>query len=237
MYLVLPGLQRVKPRESYETLNNLEIGYRRTAEELSFELNYYYMDYNNQLVLTGDVNDVGASIRTNVPDSYRMGLEASALWKISNKIAWNAIRADIDELYSDAELGQPTEPSSDAVDILADRLAAVNSATTAAFGGNPLGSDANFTFANAKGSMFLGRGFAYPIAMEGALKLKELCYVHAEGYPAGEMKHGPLALIEEGIPVVVLAPRDKYYEKIRSNQSNFNQHVNGSDLQFMGYRA
>ena len=75
---------------------------------------------------------------------------------------------------------------------------------------------ANF-YANAKGSMFLGRGFAYPIAMEGALKLKELCYVHAEGYPAGEMKHGPLALIENGIPVVVLAPRDKYYEKTLSN--------------------
>ena len=72
-------------------------------------------------------------------------------------------------------------------------------------------------FANAKGSIFLGRGFAYPIAMEGALKLKELCYVHAEGYPAGEMKHGPLALIEDGIPVVVLAPRDKYYEKTLSN--------------------
>ena len=73
------------------------------------------------------------------------------------------------------------------------------------------------TFADAKGSMFLGRGLAYPIAMEGALKLKELCYVHAEGYPAGEMKHGPLALIEEGIPVVVIAPRDKYYEKTLSN--------------------
>ncbi len=73
------------------------------------------------------------------------------------------------------------------------------------------------TFAEAKGSMFLGRGLAYPIAMEGALKLKELCYVHAEGYPAGEMKHGPLALIENGMPVVVLAPRDKYYEKTLSN--------------------
>ncbi len=72
-------------------------------------------------------------------------------------------------------------------------------------------------FSSAKGSMFLGRGFAYPIAMEGALKLKELCYVHAEGYPAGEMKHGPLALIEDGIPVVILAPRDKYYEKTLSN--------------------
>jgi len=73
------------------------------------------------------------------------------------------------------------------------------------------------TFTEAKGSMFLGRGFSYPIALEGALKLKELAYVHAEGYPAGEMKHGPLALIEDGMPVVVLAPRDSYYPKTISN--------------------
>ena len=73
------------------------------------------------------------------------------------------------------------------------------------------------TFNEVKGSMFLGRGFSYPIALEGALKLKELSYVHAEGYPAGEMKHGPLALIEEGMPVVVLAPRDNYYKKTISN--------------------
>ena len=73
------------------------------------------------------------------------------------------------------------------------------------------------SFTDAKGSMFLGRGFSYPIALEGALKLKELAYVHAEGYPAGEMKHGPLALIEDGMPVVVLAPRDNYYPKTISN--------------------
>ncbi len=73
------------------------------------------------------------------------------------------------------------------------------------------------TFNDVKGSMFLGRGFSYPIALEGALKLKELSYIHAEGYPAGEMKHGPLALIEEGMPVVVLAPRDNYYKKTISN--------------------
>ena len=73
------------------------------------------------------------------------------------------------------------------------------------------------TFADAKGSMFLGRGYSFPIALEGALKLKELAYVHAEGYPAGEMKHGPLALIEEGMPVVVLAPRDEHYKKTISN--------------------
>jgi len=73
------------------------------------------------------------------------------------------------------------------------------------------------SFVNAKGSMFLGRGYSYPIALEGALKLKELAYIHAEGYPAGEMKHGPLALIEDGMPVVVIAPRDDYYKKTISN--------------------
>jgi len=72
-------------------------------------------------------------------------------------------------------------------------------------------------FLNAKGAMFLGRGLSYPIALEGALKLKELSYLHAEGYPAGEMKHGPLALIEEGLPVVILAPKDRYFEKTISN--------------------
>ena len=65
--------------------------------------------------------------------------------------------------------------------------------------------------------MFLGRGSSFPIALEGALKLKELSYLHAEGYPAGEMKHGPLALIEEGLPVVVIAPKDKYFQKTISN--------------------
>jgi glucosamine--fructose-6-phosphate aminotransferase (isomerizing) len=65
--------------------------------------------------------------------------------------------------------------------------------------------------------LYLGRGINYPIALEGALKLKELSYIHAEGYPAGEMKHGPIALIDENMPVVVLAPQDKVYEKVLSN--------------------
>ena len=72
-------------------------------------------------------------------------------------------------------------------------------------------------FLGSKGAMFLGRGLSFPIALEGALKLKELSYLHAEGYPAGEMKHGPLALIEEGLPVVILAPKDRYFEKTISN--------------------
>jgi len=65
--------------------------------------------------------------------------------------------------------------------------------------------------------LFLGRGVQYPIALEGALKLKEISYIHAEGYPAGEMKHGPIALIDETLPVVALIPRGRGYEKILSN--------------------
>ncbi len=69
----------------------------------------------------------------------------------------------------------------------------------------------------AKDFLFLGRGIQYPIALEGALKLKEISYIHAEGYPAGEMKHGPIALIDEEVPVLILAPSGKLYEKVLSN--------------------
>ena len=65
--------------------------------------------------------------------------------------------------------------------------------------------------------LFLGRGLNYPMAMEGALKLKEISYIHAEGYPAGEMKHGPISLIDENMPVVALIPRDGLYEKMYNN--------------------
>jgi glucosamine--fructose-6-phosphate aminotransferase (isomerizing) len=65
--------------------------------------------------------------------------------------------------------------------------------------------------------LYLGRGVNYPIALEGALKLKEISYIHAEGYPAGEMKHGPIALIDEAMPVVALAPNDAVFEKMIGN--------------------
>jgi glutamine---fructose-6-phosphate transaminase (isomerizing) len=65
--------------------------------------------------------------------------------------------------------------------------------------------------------LYLGRGYNFPAALEGALKLKEISYIHAEGYPAAEMKHGPIALIDENMPVVVIAPKDAVYEKIKSN--------------------
>jgi glucosamine--fructose-6-phosphate aminotransferase (isomerizing) len=71
--------------------------------------------------------------------------------------------------------------------------------------------------AGAHDFLYLGRGLQYPIALEGALKLKELSYIHAEGYAGGEMKHGPIALIEDGFPVVALAPRDASYERMLGN--------------------
>ncbi|WP_375671867.1 MULTISPECIES: glutamine--fructose-6-phosphate transaminase (isomerizing) [unclassified Bartonella] len=70
---------------------------------------------------------------------------------------------------------------------------------------------------NAKSVLYLGRGTSYPIALEGALKLKELSYIHAEGYAAGELKHGPIALVDETIPVIVVAPYDRWFEKTFSN--------------------
>ena len=66
-------------------------------------------------------------------------------------------------------------------------------------------------------ALFLGRGLHYPIALEGALKLKEISYIHAEAYPAGELKHGPLALVDADMPVVVIAPNDSLLEKVKSN--------------------
>ncbi|MGA7993095.1 MAG: glutamine--fructose-6-phosphate transaminase (isomerizing) [Thermoanaerobaculia bacterium] len=72
-------------------------------------------------------------------------------------------------------------------------------------------------FANVSHALFLGRGAHYPIALEGALKLKEISYIHAEGYPAGEMKHGPIALIDEAMPIVGIAPQDALYDKVASN--------------------
>lgn len=77
-------------------------------------------------------------------------------------------------------------------------------------------------YENVHNFLYLGRGYNYPIALEGALKLKEISYIHAEGYPAAEMKHGPIALIDENMPVVVIAPRTEHYEKIVSNIQEIN---------------
>jgi len=72
-------------------------------------------------------------------------------------------------------------------------------------------------FMETPSCLFLGRGYNFPVALEGALKLKEISYIHAEGYPAAEMKHGPIALIEDGYPVIVIAINKGHYEKVVSN--------------------
>jgi glucosamine--fructose-6-phosphate aminotransferase (isomerizing) len=72
-------------------------------------------------------------------------------------------------------------------------------------------------FARKENALFLGRGLHYPVALEGALKLKEISYIHAEAYPAGELKHGPLALVTAAMPVVTVAPNDALLEKLKSN--------------------
>ena len=72
-------------------------------------------------------------------------------------------------------------------------------------------------YQEAVNALYLGRGYLFPVALEGALKLKEISYIHAEGYAAGEMKHGPIALVDNNLPVVVVAPQDDYYEKVVSN--------------------
>jgi glutamine---fructose-6-phosphate transaminase (isomerizing) len=81
----------------------------------------------------------------------------------------------------------------------------------------PLVEDIAKRFYQRSDFLYLGRGINYPIALEGALKLKEISYIHAEGYPAGEMKHGPIALIDEKMPVVAIAPRDHVFEKMIGN--------------------
>lgn len=82
---------------------------------------------------------------------------------------------------------------------------------------NPVLADMSRCFTYARNFLYLGRGYNYPVALEGALKLKEISYIHAEGYPAAEMKHGPIALIDQEMPVVVIATKDRLYDKIVSN--------------------
>ena len=72
-------------------------------------------------------------------------------------------------------------------------------------------------YKNSTNAIYLGRGYNFPVALEGALKLKEISYIHAEGYPAAEMKHGPIALIDEDMPVIVIAPSGTYFDKIMNN--------------------
>ena len=83
-------------------------------------------------------------------------------------------------------------------------------------------------FARTENALFLGRGIHFPIAMEGALKLKEVSYIHAEGYAAGELKHGPLALVTSAMPVVTIAPDDRLFQKLKSTWPRYARAADGS---------
>ena len=100
---------------------------------------------------------------------------------------------------------------------LITELAAIPARMTTALSALGDLKDVAARYRDARDFLFIGRGTSFPIALEGALKLKEISYIHAEGYAAGEMKHGPIALVDDGVPVVVLAPRGPHYDKIISN--------------------
>lgn len=97
------------------------------------------------------------------------------------------------------------------------QLQALPALTQQALELEPAIAELSHTFANKHHALFLGRGAMYPVAMEGALKLKEISYIHAEAYAAGELKHGPLALVDEDMPVISVAPSDNLLEKLKSN--------------------
>ena len=100
---------------------------------------------------------------------------------------------------------------------LIDELSLIPEKMKRALEANPEVEKLAKKFMNSTNALYLGRGYLFPVALEGALKLKEISYIHAEGYPAAEMKHGPIALIDENMPVVVVAPRENSYDKIVSN--------------------
>jgi glucosamine--fructose-6-phosphate aminotransferase (isomerizing) len=105
-------------------------------------------------------------------------------------------------------------------DALADQLSqlrALPALFNTALEGSPAMAEAAAKLSEASDILFLGRGLMFPLALEGALKLKEISYIHAEAYAAGELKHGPIALIDKHVPVVIMAPRDALFDKTTSN--------------------
>ena len=114
--------------------------------------------------------------------------------------------AEVRQTMSDAERRTAIESLMDLPRVIEETLKA-----------SKVMEDVAARFHNRADFLFLGRGVNYPIALEGALKLKEISYIHAEGYPAGEMKHGPIALIDEAMPVIVIAPHDRVFDKTVSN--------------------
>ncbi len=134
-----------------------------------------------------------ASTKTFTSQLVALNLLALYLAQIRGTRSSDAIRQHLEALLQLPQLLEQAVQASQKMELVAER------------------------FYKRTGFLFLGRGINYPIALEGALKLKEISYVHAEGYPAGEMKHGPIALIDEQMPVVALAPQDQVFEKMIGN--------------------
>lgn len=134
-----------------------------------------------------------ASTKTFTSQLVALNLLALHLAQIRGTLSSDAIRQHLEALLQLPQLLEQAVQASQKMELVAER------------------------FYKRTGFLFLGRGINYPIALEGALKLKEISYVHAEGYPAGEMKHGPIALIDEQMPVVALAPQDQVFEKMIGN--------------------
>src|ERR1041385_1332914 len=148
----------------------------------------------NGTVYTHAGPEIGVA-STKAFTSQLVALQLLALYmaQVRGTLAEAEIRTDIEELLQMPQIIQHTNKASAPVERVAEK------------------------FYNRADFLFLGRGINYPIALEGALKLKEISYIHAEGYPAGEMKHGPIALIDESMPVVAIAPDDHVFEKMVGN--------------------
>jgi len=134
-----------------------------------------------------------ASTKAFTSQLVALQLLALHMAQVRQTLSAEEIRSQIEELHQLPQVIEQAIKASSSMDKVAER------------------------FYNRNDFLFLGRGINYPIALEGALKLKEISYIHAEGYPAGEMKHGPIALIDENMPVVAIAPDDHVFEKMVGN--------------------
>ena len=182
-----------------------------------------YDTYSAFVNTTGMFGEDGVSYRASADWEKSDGYRDNSDYETYQLNA--ALRKDFGEnrflslstFYHDAEYGLPGTLSRERrQELLRDIAALPNLVGQVLSNGNDYQAIAS-KYAGAEDFLYLGRGINYPIALEGALKLKEISYIHAEGYPAGEMKHGPIALIDQTLPVVAICPRDKVRDKMLSN--------------------
>ncbi len=165
-------------------------------------------------IVLGVVNTVGSSIaRTTHEGAY---LHAGPEIGVASTKAFTAQLTVLYMIALRVAFHKGTIAENKYRELLAD-LSRIPEKVGVALSSNPKIEEISEKFKDASNFLYLGRGYNFPVALEGALKLKEISYIHAEGYPAAEMKHGPIALIDENMPVVFIATRDSSYDKIVSN--------------------